>query len=42
MGLIDQIFQGDNRRTKYLVPTPVTDRYFDKLGRVLEEATAQA
>jgi DNA-binding MarR family transcriptional regulator len=42
MGLIDQIFQGDNRRTKYLIPTPVTDRYFDKLGRVLEEATAQA
>ena len=41
MGLIDQIFQGDNRRTKYLVPTPVTDRYFDNLGRVLAQATAQ-
>jgi DNA-binding MarR family transcriptional regulator len=40
MGLINQIFQGDNRRTKYLVPTPVTDRYFDNLGRVLAQATA--
>jgi Fe2+ or Zn2+ uptake regulation protein len=40
MGLIDQIFQGDNRRTKYLVPTPVTDAYFDNLGRMLIEATS--
>ena len=40
MGLIDQIFQGDNRRTKDLVPTPVTDAYFDNLGRMLIEATS--
>jgi hypothetical protein len=38
LGLINQIFQGDNRRTKYLVPTPVTDAYFDNLGQVLAKA----
>jgi Fe2+ or Zn2+ uptake regulation protein len=40
LGLIDQIFQGDNRRTKYLIPTQVSDDYFDNLGRVLIEAVA--
>ena len=40
LGLIDQIFQGDNRRTKYLIPTRVSDDYFDNLGRVLIEAVA--
>ena len=38
LGLINQIFQGDNRRTKYLVPTQVTDTYFDNLGQVLAKA----
>ena len=40
LGLINQIFQGDNRRTKYLVTTSVADDYFDTLGRVLIEAVA--
>jgi len=40
LGLINQIFQGDNRRTKYLVTTTVADDYFDTLGRVLVEAAA--
>ena len=40
LGLINQIFQGDNRRTKYLVTPSVADDYFDTLGRVLIEAVA--
>jgi Fe2+ or Zn2+ uptake regulation protein len=40
LGLINQVFQGDNRRTKYLVTTSVADDYFDTLGRVLIEAVA--
>lgn len=37
-GLIGQVFEGKNRRTKYLVPTQAADAYFDKLGEVLDEA----
>lgn len=34
-GLIEQVFQGGDQRTKYLVPTAASDDYFDKLGRIL-------
>ena len=34
-GLIAQTFEGKNRRTKYLVPTPAADAYFAKLGEVM-------
>ena len=40
LGLINQIFQGDNRRTKYLVTTLVADDYFETLGQVLIQAVA--
>jgi DNA-binding transcriptional ArsR family regulator len=39
-GLITQIFEGKNRRTKYLVPTPVADAYFAKLGEVMNSAAS--
>ena len=38
LGMIDTVFEGKNRRTKYLVPTQAADAYFDKLGKVLGEA----
>jgi len=34
-GFIEFVFEGKNRRTKYLVPTSNADRYFDKLGDAL-------
>jgi DNA-binding MarR family transcriptional regulator len=37
-GLIAQIFEGKNRRTKYLVPTKVADKYFANLGKVMAQA----
>ena len=40
LGLINQIFQGDNRRTKYMVTTTIADDYFDTLRRVFNEAVA--
>ena len=39
-GLIEQTFEGKNRRTKYLVPTAVADAYFAKLGQVMSDAVA--
>ena len=40
--LIEQVFEGKNRRTKYLVPTEAADVYFAKLGQVISEAVASA
>lgn len=37
VGLIEQIFEGKNRRTKYLVPTKVADKYFAELGGVMRQ-----
>jgi DNA-binding MarR family transcriptional regulator len=34
-GFIEFVFEGKNRRTKYLVPTSNADKYFDKLGDAL-------
>jgi DNA-binding MarR family transcriptional regulator len=41
-GLIAQVFEGKNRRTKYLVPTEAADAYFAKLGQVMSKAVASA
>jgi DNA-binding MarR family transcriptional regulator len=41
-GLIEQIFEGQNRRTKYLVPTPTANLYLDKLGQAMCDAVAHA
>lgn len=34
-GLIEQTFAGKNRRTKYLVLTKNSDKYFEKLGNAI-------
>ncbi len=33
--LIEQVFEGKNRRTKYLVPTVQASNYFEQLGKAL-------
>jgi Fe2+ or Zn2+ uptake regulation protein len=42
LGLIDTVFEGKNRRTKYLVPTPAAQAYFEQVGQVMKQALAQA
>jgi len=37
-GLIEQIFEGTDRRTKYLVPTKLADAYFSKLSKAITTA----
>ena len=37
-GLIEQIFEGKNRRTKYLVPTKEADSYFAKMSKAITSA----
>jgi len=37
-GLVDTEFQGDNRRTKYLTPTPKARKFFDKVNALLPSA----
>ena len=36
--LIDSIYHGDNRRTKYMVPTASALQYFDRLGKIMTKA----
>lgn len=38
LGMIAPTFEGENRRTKYLVPTQTADVYFHKLGHLLHQA----
>lgn len=33
--LIEQLFEGKNRRTKYLIPTAQASKYFEQLGKAL-------
>jgi DNA-binding MarR family transcriptional regulator len=40
-GLIEQVFEGKNRRTKYLVPTASAAKYFEQLGKALVLASQQ-
>lgn len=37
-GLIEQSFEGKNRRTKYLVPTKEADSYFAKMSKAITSA----
>ena len=37
-GLIEQSFEGKNRRTKYLVPTKEADSYFSKMSKAITSA----
>lgn len=34
-GFIEQIYVGTNRRTKYLVPTPMAHAYFGKMAQAM-------
>jgi Fe2+ or Zn2+ uptake regulation protein len=40
LGYIEFVFEGTNRRTKYIHPTAKTDAYFDALGQVLLQSMA--
>jgi Fe2+ or Zn2+ uptake regulation protein len=42
LGMIDTVFEGKNRRTKYLVPTQMAHDYFNQVGKVMQQALAQA
>ena len=42
LGMIYTVFEGKNRRTKYLVPTQAAHEYFDQVGQVMQQALAQA
>ena len=37
-GLIEQVFEGKNRRTKYLVPTKEADSFFAKMSKAITNA----
>ena len=39
-GLVDTEFQGENRRTKFLTPTPKARKFFDKVNALLPSAVA--
>ena len=38
LGFIEQIFEGTNRRTKFLVPTKFANAYFDKMSEAMTSA----
>jgi DNA-binding MarR family transcriptional regulator len=38
IGMIDTHFEGKNRRTKYLCPTPKAEKYFSQVGEVMQQA----
>ena len=42
LGMIDTVFEGKNRRTKYLVPTQAAHDYFEHIGQAMQDAMAQA
>jgi Fe2+ or Zn2+ uptake regulation protein len=42
LGMIDTVFEGKNRRTKFLIPTQQAQQYFEKLSQVMEQALAEA
>jgi DNA-binding MarR family transcriptional regulator len=39
-GYVQFVFEGTNRRTKYIHPTAKTDAYFEALGQVLQQSLA--
>jgi len=38
LGFIEQIFEGANRRTKFLVPTKLANAYFEKMSEAMTNA----
>ena len=41
LGMIDTVFEGKNRRTKFLVPTQAAQSYFNAVGQAMKDAVAQ-
>ena len=41
IGMIDTQFEGSNRRTKFLVPTPQAAQYFQTHSKAMDQALAQ-
>jgi len=37
-GLIELVFHGKNRRTKYIVPTDAANKYFSEIGSAIKNA----
>jgi Fe2+ or Zn2+ uptake regulation protein len=42
LGMIDTVFEGSNRRTKFLIPTQAAHDYFEKVGAAMQQALAEA
>jgi Fe2+ or Zn2+ uptake regulation protein len=38
LGLIKSIYVGDNRRTKYMAPTKLSNHYFERLSKLMHKA----
>jgi DNA-binding MarR family transcriptional regulator len=38
MGMVTSVFDGHNRRTKYLVPTDAAHSYFNSVGQAMTDA----
>jgi len=41
IGMIETQFEGSNRRTKFLVPTPQAAKYFQTHSQVMDQALSQ-
>lgn len=41
LGMIDSVYEGKNRRTKYLIPTQAALDYFESVGQAMTKALAQ-
>jgi Fe2+ or Zn2+ uptake regulation protein len=39
-GYVDLVFEGKNRRTKYVHPTEKTNQFFNSLGKAIQESLA--
>lgn len=42
LGMIDTVFEGKNRRTKFLVPTQAAHDYFEHVGQAMHQALSEA
>ena len=42
LGMLDTVFEGKNRRTKFLVPTQAAHDYFEKVGAAMQQALVEA
>ena len=42
LNMIESVFEGKNRRTKYLVPTQAAHDYFEDISQAMRQALSQA